>query len=147
MSRAPAASERSHQQFDCIPINSGAQRRRPVLLKAVRSRPEPSGRNRPEPSGRRPEPSRHRRNSAVEHSERNKSHTNYMLTTCSVPSILSCTRRTWKMRKIMSLHVIWRNLYDCKLQNVAPHRNKWSRRRPNGARETSGQLRTVPDGF
>jgi len=25
-----------------------------VLLKAVRSRPEPSGRNRPEPSGQRP---------------------------------------------------------------------------------------------
>jgi len=38
-----------------------------VLLKAVRSRPDTA------------------RNSTVERSERNKSHTNYMLTTCSVP--------------------------------------------------------------
>jgi len=43
----------------------------------TKSRPEPSGSVRTEPSGA--------RNSTVEHSERHKSHTNYMLTTCSVP--------------------------------------------------------------
>ena len=34
----------------------------------------------------------------------------------------------------------------CKLRNVAPHRNKWSRRRPDGARDTSGRFLTAPDG-
>ena len=46
----------------------------PVLLKAVRNRPD-AARSRPDTA----------RNSTVERSERNKSHTNYMLTTCSVP--------------------------------------------------------------
>jgi len=63
----------------------------------------------------------------------------------SATFILSCTRRTWKMRKIMSRHVC-RNLYDYKLQNVAPHRNDiitsfvLVRRRADS-------VRTVPDGF
>jgi len=48
---------------------------RTVLLKAVRSRPD-AARSRPDTA----------RNSTAERSERNKSHTNYMLTTCSVPS-------------------------------------------------------------
>jgi len=47
----------------------------PVLLKAVRNRPDVA-RSRPDTA----------HNSTVEHSERNKSHTNYMLITCSVPS-------------------------------------------------------------
>ena len=42
-------------------------------------------------------------NSIVERSERNKSHTNYMLTTCSVPSFCHVQDEHGKMRKIMSL--------------------------------------------
>ena len=41
-------------------------------------------------------------------------------------------------------NALCRNLYDYKLQNVAPHRNDWSRRHPDGAREASGRL---PDGL
>jgi len=62
-----------------------------VLLKAVRNRPDGTVRNRPDGTVRsRPDAARSRpntaRNSTVERSERNKSHTNYMLTTCSLPS-------------------------------------------------------------
>jgi len=53
-----------------------------VLLKAVRSRLDGT-------IGSRPDEARSHldtaHNSTVERSERNKSHTNYMLTTCSVP--------------------------------------------------------------
>jgi len=54
-----------------------------VLLKAVRSRPDGTVQSRPDAARSRPDTAC---DPTVEHSERNKSHTNYMLTTCSVPS-------------------------------------------------------------
>jgi len=59
------------------------QHQPPVMLKAVRNRPDGTVRSRPDAARSRPDTAR---NSTVERSERNKSHTNYMLTTCSVPS-------------------------------------------------------------
>ena len=52
-----------------------AERYLAVLLKAVRNRADRTARSHPDTD----------RNSTVERSERNKSHTNYMHTTCSVP--------------------------------------------------------------
>ena len=69
----------------------------------TKSRPEPSGRNRPDAARSRPDTAR---NSTVERSERNKSHTDYMLTTCSVSSFYHLQDEHGKMRKIMSLYVM-----------------------------------------
>jgi len=49
---------------------------------AVRNRPDGTVRSRPDAARSRPDTAR---NSTVERSERNKSHTNYMLITCSAP--------------------------------------------------------------
>jgi len=78
-------------------------------LGPTKSRPEPSGRNCQDGTARRrsdaawshPDTAR---NSTVERSERNKSHSNYMLTTCSVPSFLHVQDEHGKMIKIMSLY-------------------------------------------
>jgi len=66
--------------------------RRSVLLKAARSRPDGTVRSRPDAARSRPDTAR---NSTVERSERNKSHTNYMLTTF----ILLCTKGTLETEK------------------------------------------------
>jgi len=55
----------------------------PVLLKAVRNRLDGTAWSRPDAARSHPDTGH---NSTVERSERNKSHTNYMLNTCSVPS-------------------------------------------------------------
>jgi len=75
----------------------------PVLLKAVRSHPDGTVRSHRDAARSRPDTAH---NSTVERSERNKSHTNYMLTTCSVPSLCHVQDEHGKMRKIMPLHVM-----------------------------------------
>ena len=73
-----------------------------VLLKVAQSRPDTA------------------RNSSVERSERNKSHTNYMLSTF----ILSRTRQTWKNEKnnVTSHYAKTYITINCK-KKTALHRN------------------------
>jgi len=104
---------------------------RAVLLKSVRSRPDTA------------------RNSTtgIERSETNQLNINYMLSAI----ISSRTRRTWEKNEKICPFTLCRNLYDYKLQNVAPHRNDIITSfalipvstDPDGVRVASGRLRTA----